>query len=123
MMHLKNIRVQKARTPEQASLTKRFSISWLFDEDGNNWYEAQRKFSPDTLKIAYDDGGVIRRVDMDVSAINPDGFSVVELPATTANRRADVSGCWMFDGTSVIRMISDAPTSPPVAGGDMLTHE
>ncbi|EDV9146709.1 tail fiber assembly protein, partial [Salmonella enterica subsp. enterica serovar Gaminara] len=40
-----------------------------------------------------------------VSAINPEGCSVVELPDITANRRADVSGRWMFNGEQVSKRI------------------
>ncbi|EFR7535404.1 tail fiber assembly protein [Salmonella enterica] len=71
---------------------------WLFDEDGKNWYEEQKQFSADTLKIAYDKNNIIVDINKDISAINPEGCSVVELPDITANRRADVSGRWMYDG-------------------------
>ncbi|EDQ0300495.1 tail fiber assembly protein, partial [Salmonella enterica subsp. enterica serovar Kintambo] len=37
--------------------------------------------------------------------INPDGCSVVELPDITANRRADVSGRWMFNGEQVSKRV------------------
>ncbi|EJX3083405.1 phage tail protein, partial [Salmonella enterica] len=106
MIHLKNIRSQNATTPEQLDLTKRFNVIWLFSEDGKNWYDELANFSPDTLKIAYDSEGVIRRVDTDAAMINPDGFSVVELPATTANQRADISGRWGFDGTDIIDLMT-----------------
>jgi len=42
-------------------------------------------------------------MDKDVSAINPEGLSVVELPDITANRRADISGNWMFKDGVVIK--------------------
>ncbi|EGD3970732.1 tail fiber assembly protein [Salmonella enterica] len=71
---------------------------WLFDEDGRNWYEEQKKFSADSLKIAYDKNNIIVDINKNISAINPEGCSVVELPDITANRRADVSGRWMYDG-------------------------
>ncbi|EAA9689731.1 tail fiber assembly protein [Salmonella enterica] len=71
---------------------------WLFDEDGKNWYEEQKQFSADTLKIAYDKNNIIVDINKNISAINPEGCSVVELPDITANRRADVSGRWMYDG-------------------------
>lgn len=106
MMLLKNIQSQKAKTPEQLKLTERFNVIWLFSEDGKNWYDELQRFSPDTLKIAYDSEGVIRRIDKDVTAINPDGFSVAELPDTTANRRADISGRWGFDGTTIIDLMT-----------------
>ncbi|EAM5324429.1 tail fiber assembly protein [Salmonella enterica] len=70
----------------------------MFDEDGKNWYEEQKQFSADTLKIAYDKNNIIVDINKDISAINPEGCSVVELPDITANRRADVSGRWMYDG-------------------------
>ncbi|EBU1221967.1 TPA: DUF4376 domain-containing protein [Salmonella enterica subsp. enterica serovar Java] len=106
MMHLKNIQAQKAKTPEQSELTNQFGVIWLLSEDGKNWYDELKNFAPDTLKIAYDSDGVIRCVDMDVTAINPLGKSVVELSATTANRRADISGRWGFDGTNIIDLMT-----------------
>ncbi|MKT90466.1 tail fiber assembly protein, partial [Salmonella enterica subsp. enterica] len=74
-------------------------------EDGKNWYEEQKKFSADSLKIAYDKNNIIVDINKDVSAINPEGCSVIELPDITANRRADVSGRWMFNGEQVSKRI------------------
>ncbi|EBV4332827.1 tail fiber assembly protein [Salmonella enterica subsp. enterica] len=105
MMHLKNIVAGNPKTPEQYQLTKKFGVVWLFDEDGKNWYEEQKKFSADSLKIAYDKNNIIVDINKDVSAINPEGYSVVELPDITANRRADVSGRWMFNGEQVSKRI------------------
>ncbi|AXB19564.1 tail fiber assembly protein [Salmonella enterica subsp. enterica serovar Napoli] len=105
MMHLKNIVAGNPKTPEQYQLTKKFGVVWLFDEDGKNWHEEQKKFSADSLKIAYDKNNIIVDINKDVSAINPEGCSVVELPDITANRRADVSGRWMFNGEQVSKRI------------------
>ncbi|EGZ3963860.1 tail fiber assembly protein [Salmonella enterica subsp. enterica serovar Kirkee] len=105
MMHMKNIVAGNPKTPEQYQLTKKFGVVWLFDEDGKNWYEEQKKFSADSLKIAYDKNNIIVDINKNVSAINPEGYSVVELPDITANRRADVSGCWMFNGEQVSKRV------------------
>ncbi|EML9218105.1 tail fiber assembly protein [Citrobacter freundii] len=105
MMHLKNIVAGNSKTPEQFQMTKRFGVIWLFSEDGNNWYEEQKNFSADTIKIAYDKNNVIVGINKDVSTINPEGLSVVEVPDITANRRADVSGNWMFLDDKVIKRI------------------
>ncbi|EBJ4221201.1 tail fiber assembly protein [Salmonella enterica] len=78
---------------------------WLYSEDGKNWYEEQKNFAADTLKIAYDQNGVIVNISKDVSTINPTGLSVVELYDITANRRADIYGGWMFDGKQVIKRV------------------
>ncbi|MGK3732509.1 tail fiber assembly protein [Escherichia coli] len=42
------------------------------------------------------------------SAIRPDGLSVVEVADITANRRADISGGWMFKDGKVIKRIYTA---------------
>ncbi len=105
MQHLKNITRGNPKTKEQYQLTKKFGVIWLYAEDGQNWYEAQKNFQPDTIKIAYDASGIIRYIEKDVSAINPEGMSVVELPDTTANRRADIFGGWMFKDGAVIKRV------------------
>ena len=54
MMHLKNITAGNPKTKEQYQLTKQFNIKWLYSDDGKNWYEEQKNFQPDTLKMVYD---------------------------------------------------------------------
>ncbi|EAR6708462.1 tail fiber assembly protein [Salmonella enterica] len=105
MMHLKNISVGNPKTMAQFQLTKRSGVIWLYSEDGKNWYDEQKNFAADTLKIAYDKNGVIVNISQDVSTINPSGLSVVELPNITANRRADIYGGWVFDGEKVIKRV------------------
>lgn len=103
MQHLKNIKSGNPKTKEQYQLTKNFDVIWLWSEDGKNWYEEQKNFQEDTIKLAYTAEGIIVAIDKDVSAINPEGLSVVELPDITANRRADISGNWMFKDSAVIK--------------------
>ncbi|EEV1875282.1 TPA: tail fiber assembly protein [Escherichia coli] len=103
MMHLKNIKPGNPKTKEQYLLTKNSGVVWLWSEDGKNWYEEQKNFQEDTIKLAYTAERIIVAIDKDVSAINPEGLSVVELPDITANRRADISGNWMFKDGAVIK--------------------
>ncbi|EFH6335733.1 tail fiber assembly protein [Escherichia coli] len=105
MQHLKNIRSGNPKTVEQYELTRQFGVVWLYSEDGKNWYEEQKNFQDDTIKIAYTSDGIIVAINKDVSTINPEGLSVVELPDITANRRADISGNWMFKDGSVIKRV------------------
>ncbi|KUX21417.1 tail fiber assembly protein [Escherichia coli] len=105
MMHLKNIKAGNAKTLEQYELTKKHGVIWLYSEDGKNWYDELKNFQDDTLKIAYDQKGIIRCIEKDVSTLNPDGLSVVELPNITANRRADISGNWKFKDGAVIKRV------------------
>lgn len=95
MIHLKNIKIGNAKTPEQYELTKKHGVIWLYSEDGKNWYEEVKNFQPDTIKIVYDENNIIVAITKDSSTLNPEGFSVVEVPDITANRRPmiPVSGC------------------------------
>ncbi|RBX76596.1 tail fiber assembly protein [Escherichia coli] len=104
MQHLKNITAGNPKTIEQYQLTKKAGVIWLYTEDGKNWYDELKNFQDETLKIAYDQKGIIRCIEKDASMLNPDGLSVVELPNITAHRRADISGNWKFlDGKVVKR--------------------
>ncbi|MUV02018.1 tail fiber assembly protein [Escherichia coli] len=104
MMHLKNIKAGNAKTLEQYELTKKHGVIWLYSEDGKNWYEEVKNFQPDTIKIVYDENNIIVAITKDASTLNPEGYSVVEIPDITANRRADISGNWKFlDGKVVKR--------------------
>ncbi|MBB9854902.1 tail fiber assembly protein [Escherichia coli] len=105
MQHLKNIKSGNPKTKEQYQLTKNFDVIWLWSEDSKNWYEEVNNFQDDTIKIVYDENNIIVAITKDASTLNPEGYSVVEIPDITANRRADDSGKWMFkDGTVVKRI-------------------
>ena len=102
MQHLKNITAGNPKTKEQYQLTKNFDVIWLWSEDGKNWYEELKNFQEDTIKILYDENNIIVAITKDASTLNPEGYSVVEVPDITANRRADDSGKWMFKDGAVV---------------------
>ncbi|ENC1406420.1 tail fiber assembly protein [Escherichia coli] len=108
MQHLKNIKSGNPKTKEQYQLTKNFDVIWLYTEDGKNWYEEVKNFQPDTIKIVYDANNIIVAITKDASTLNPEGYSVVEVPDITANRRADDSGKWMFRDGAVVKRIYTA---------------
>ena len=108
MQHLKNIKSGNPKTKEQYQLTKNFDVIWLYTEDGKNWYEEVKNFQPDTIKIVYDENNIIVAITRDASTLNPEGYSVVEVPDITANRRADDSGKWMFKDGAVVKWIYTA---------------
>lgn len=63
MQHLKNITAGNPKTIEQYQLTKKAGVIWLYTEDGKNWYDELKNFQDDTLKIAYDQKGIIRCIE------------------------------------------------------------
>jgi hypothetical protein len=97
---LKNFRACTPATPEQRELAKQ-NVLFLMDESGADWYESQRHFSPDTMKIGYDGRGIIKVIATgftDVSSLWPDGLSVSEVEDNEENRRVDNTGNWVYDG-------------------------
>ncbi|EGE9657594.1 DUF4376 domain-containing protein [Salmonella enterica] len=80
--------------------------AYLKSEDGQDWYECQKRFAEDTLKFTYDDNGVITCITRDVSGLWPYNRSVAEVPDTEENRRADISGRWHFDGANITDLMT-----------------
>ncbi|EDI8720429.1 phage tail protein [Salmonella enterica] len=106
MINIKNFTPGAPKTPEQLELANKHRVLFLFSEDGQEWYESQKQFAADTIKFSYDSDGIIRSISRDVSALWPVNMSVAEVADTTANRRADISGRWGFDGENVINLMT-----------------
>ncbi|EFH6882243.1 tail fiber assembly protein [Escherichia coli] len=96
MLHLKNITAGNPKTAEQYQMTKRHSIVWLFSEDSKNWYEEQKNFASDTIKVAYNERGRVVWIGKDVTGIEPTNVSIIELPDITTNRRITAPGYWFY---------------------------
>lgn len=75
------------------------------DEKGADWYESQKNFADDTLKIIFNSAGVIVSMSHDVSALWPAGNSVTEIAASDVPDGVDISGAWVFDGKKITQRI------------------
>lgn len=69
MQHLKNLKKYIPDDEDSLFLIKEHNVEFYISEDGRDWYKSQADFSPDTLKIAYDETGIIRSISKDVSSI------------------------------------------------------
>lgn len=101
MQHLKNL---TKYTPDDAYnlfLMDEHNAEFFISDDGRDWYESQPDFMPDTLKVAYDEAGIIRCISKDVSSIYPRDFSVVEVEITPENQDVDIMGGWVFKGGKI----------------------
>ncbi|OHY40519.1 hypothetical protein BBP07_17965 [Citrobacter koseri] len=96
MQHLKNLKTYTPDDEYSLLLMKEHSAEFFISDDGRDWYESQASFSPDTLKVAYDEAGTIRSISQDVSSIYPRDLSVVEFPATKANLRVTLGDYWFY---------------------------
>lgn len=101
MQHLKNLKMYTPDDEYSLFLMKEHSAEFFISDDGRDWYKSQADFSPDTLKIAYDETGIIRSISRDVSSIYPRNLSVVEVEISTENKNVDISGGWVFDNGEI----------------------
>ncbi|MGC6096567.1 tail fiber assembly protein [Citrobacter portucalensis] len=101
MQHLKNLKMYTPDDEYSLLLMKEHNAEFFISDDGRDWYKSQADFSADTLKIAYDEAGIIRSISMDVTSIYPRGFSVVEVDITEANKSVDIFGGWIFDNGEI----------------------
>ena len=75
------------------------------DETGADWYDSQKNFANDTLKIIFNSAGVIVSMSHDVSSLWPEGNSVAEIAASDVPDGLDISGAWVFDGKKIVRRV------------------
>lgn len=110
-MQLQNIQGFKPANPatlEHLRLAQKHGVMFLKSDDGRDWYECQKLFQSDTIKLCYDGSNIIRSITSgssghDVSSLWPLNMNVAEVRNTTANRRADINGGWLFVDGEIIR--------------------
>lgn len=78
------------------------NIGYLVSDEGVDWYECQSEFSDATMKIGFDDTGIIRTYAIDVSTLWPLGLSVAEVALQDLPEGFNGAGQWSFDGKAVI---------------------
>ncbi|STB73528.1 tail fiber assembly protein [Citrobacter koseri] len=96
MQHLKNLKKYTPDDEDSLFLMNEHGAEFFISDDGRDWYKSQSDFLPNTLKVAYDEAGIIRCISNDVSTIYPRDFSIVEVKTTAKNKMADISGEWVF---------------------------
>ncbi|MEA5217491.1 tail fiber assembly protein [Enterobacter cloacae] len=76
------------------------------DEDGNDWYKSQGKFSPTSLKFMFDEKGNIVAASWDVSMLAPENLSVAEVrKASVPETFFEPGKRWMFDGKKIVPFV------------------
>lgn len=113
MQNIKNFSLVEP-TPSQREAFKNGLVIipyFLKSEDGRDWYECQRLFSDDTVKIAYDADGIIRSVvDVPVpqrgnvyavSMLWPLNLSVAEIAVADYPETVVPDGTWKYDGDQI----------------------
>lgn len=98
MMRFTNFKLYTPENPDIPNL----NIGYLISDEGTDWYECQSSFSEKTLKIVFDQHGLIRSYSKDISMLWPVGLSVTEIASEAVPTNLDITGNWMFDGEKII---------------------
>ncbi|CAI1534333.1 tail fiber assembly protein [Serratia sp. PF2-63] len=72
---------------------------YLQDEKGRDWYSAQAKFTKKYKLAILPETGVIRSITQDVSALFPEGLTVVDID--TLPDGCNISGDWVYNNGSI----------------------
>ncbi|WP_455424784.1 tail fiber assembly protein [Dryocola sp. LX212] len=113
MQNIKNFKIVKP-TAKQIKLYKSADGAapvFLKSDDNQDWYEAQRLFADDTIKIMYDSAGIVRSVvdkpvpqrggTYAVSMLFPINMSVAEIAVEDYPTGCTIDGSWQYDGTTI----------------------
>lgn len=78
MVTLKNFRKYEGNEPH----LKELNIAYYISECGMDWYESQKLFSDNTLKIVVNENNIVISASYDVSMLTPLNASVYEIDYT-----------------------------------------
>ncbi|OKB67690.1 hypothetical protein BHU62_06930 [Serratia marcescens] len=107
MNNIKNFTLVAPETAEQKQLAASHGVLFLKSDAGDDWYECQKNFRPETVKLMYDKEGIIRSITTkpnaeghyDVSGFFPENMSVAEVESLPDG--VDINGRWLFDGAKI----------------------
>ncbi|MFO6300490.1 tail fiber assembly protein [Rahnella selenatireducens] len=104
-------------TDEEKILATTHAVNFIGDSFGNDWYQLQKKFLENSIKIVYEEpNGLIISASYDVSALWPQSFNIAELDSVPDDFTLPVTGgCWTFDGEKIVNRIYSKAESKEIA--------
>lgn len=91
MLHIKKFKLYE---PSSNAID---GVLYLKSEDEKDWYEIQSQFAKDTLKVMFDDNGLVISCSRDASLLFPVNCGVLEVESETD----DLLGCYVVNGNIV----------------------
>lgn len=103
MLHLKNFKeYSRADTGNHYE-----NAIFLQDDSGEDWYDVLPKFQNDTWKVVYDSASNVVLAKQDVSQVNPNTFSVLEVQTLPDNFALTSYGKYQVVDGAVVQVLSD----------------
>ncbi|EOZ1453359.1 tail fiber assembly protein [Enterobacter bugandensis] len=81
---------------------KFFDAIYLQSEDGLDWFYHRTRLSPDTMKICYDENGIIRMYSYQADNLFPLGLSVTEVKPDKVPEGLNNHGDWLYKNGLII---------------------
>lgn len=110
MTILKNFKQYTPEDAESIALIQEVNALFIRSEDGTDWYEAQKSFDPNLLKVVFNaDTGVIISADTDVSVLWPIDACIADVDYNVNAQVEDLQGK-VFDvasGTIIDRVFNE----------------
>ena len=104
LQNYKNFKISKQEfAPELMG-----SVIYHADEQGRDWYELQATFREDTIKVGYDERGIICTVSEHVYAITPTDLSIAEIEVLPQGFVLEYGAYEYLNGEVVPRIPADA---------------
>lgn len=103
MKNIKNFKRYHPDVVDKKWLEHAVGAIFLISEDGQDWYECQNSFQPDTMKVEYEADGVIRSMGYDISGFCPEGCSIAEVSEWPQEAAPNRKWCFV-DGQVVPRI-------------------
>ncbi|MBT9429956.1 tail fiber assembly protein [Candidatus Symbiopectobacterium endolongispinus] len=103
MKSIKNFKRYHPDSADKKALELSVGAIFLISEDGQDWYECQKSFQPDTMKVEYEADGVIRSMGYYISGFCPEGCSVAEVSEWPKESVPNRKWCFV-DGEVVSRV-------------------
>ena len=93
---------------------------YLQDEKGRDWYAMQAKFTKKFKLAILPDTGVIRSITQDISALFPEGLTVVDIDILPEG--CNISGDWVYSNGN-IKKDAGADARAAIAQKDALMNQ
>ncbi|EFG3452654.1 tail fiber assembly protein [Escherichia coli] len=98
----RNFKINNKLNAEQKKINEAIRALFLSDENGLDWYEAQKEFLDDTLKVQFNSDFVVTAFDNDISKLWPVDQSVAEVNAIDVPEGLSNNGTWIWKDGSII---------------------
>lgn len=99
-------------------VARRIKAQFIATPDNKDWYALQKTFERNTLKVAYDENGILLQAGYDASALWPVDAWVVEIPTEQIPKAFTLplrGAGWQYNGQRIVPRVYTAEEQQRIA--------